>query len=97
MAPYGIDVQHPDTFLCNHFNLAPGVFLTAVRKVRGRLKNPPYTAKEYLAILTRQGLAATAAELEQYSELIHNMTSSKAGKARLLAARPAPLPAESLR
>lgn len=70
MAPYGIDVQHPDTFLCNHFNLAPGVFLTAVRKVRGRLKNPPYTAKEYLAILTRQGLVATAAKLEQYSGVI---------------------------
>ena len=70
MAPYGIDVQHPDTFLCNHFHLAPGVFLTALRKVRGRLKNPPYTAKEYLAILTRQGLVATAAKLEQYSGVI---------------------------
>jgi hypothetical protein len=57
LEPYGIDVQHPDDFLCNHFSLAPGVFLAAVRKVRARLKNSPYTPKEYLAILTRQGLS----------------------------------------
>ena len=69
-APYGIDVQHPDRFLCSHFNLAPGVFLTAVRKVRARLKNPPYSTGKYLAILTRQGLVATAAELEQFSGVI---------------------------
>ena len=36
--------------LCNHFKLAPGVFLTAVRKVRARLENPPYSTGKYLAI-----------------------------------------------
>ena len=49
LAPYGIDVQHPDSFLCNHFKLAPGVILTAVRKVRARLKTPPYSTGKYLA------------------------------------------------
>jgi hypothetical protein len=34
------------------------------------LKNPPYSADDYLAILTQQGLVTTAAELEQFSALI---------------------------
>ena len=68
--PFGIDVQHPDEFLCNHLNLAPGLFCSVVRKVRTRLKRPPYSVGEYLAILTGQGLVATAGELEQFSELI---------------------------
>jgi len=70
LAYYGIITQHPDEFLCNHLDLAPGLFCNVVRKVRDRLKSPPYTAEEYLSILTRQGLVATAAELEQFSELI---------------------------
>ncbi len=70
LAPYGIEAQHPDDFLCNHLNLSPGVFCAAIRKVRARLKNPPYSVQDYLTTLTRQGLVATASELEQFSELI---------------------------
>jgi len=68
--PYGIEAQHPDDFLSNHLSLAPGPFCAAVRKVRARLRNPPYSIEDYLAALTRQGLVVTAAELEQFSELI---------------------------
>jgi len=68
--PFGIEAQHPDDFLSNHLALAPGLFCSALRKVRARLQNPPYTAEDYLAILTQQGLVATAAELEQFSELL---------------------------
>ena len=67
---YGIVAEHPDEFLTNHLHLAPGLFCSAVRKVRARLKKPPYNAEEYLAILTQQGLVATATELTQFSELI---------------------------
>lgn len=70
LKPYGIEVQHPDDFLVNHLNLAPGKFCGAVRKVRTRLKNPPYSVEVYLATLTRQGLVVTASELEQFSQLI---------------------------
>ena len=70
LAPYGIEAQHPDEFLYNHLNLAPGIFCGAIRKVRSRLKRPPYSAKEYLDTLTSQGLVATASELEQFAELI---------------------------
>ena len=45
--PFGIEAQNPDEFLCNHLDLAPGIFCGAIRKVRARLKNPPYTVEEY--------------------------------------------------
>jgi hypothetical protein len=70
LAPYGIEPQHPDEFLSNHLNLAPGVFCDAIRKVRARLKNPPFTAPQYLDVLTHNGLVATASELVQFSTLI---------------------------
>ena len=59
LASYGIETQHPDGFFCNQLSLAPGVVCPALRKVRARLKNPPKTAEEYLAILTQQGLAGS--------------------------------------
>jgi hypothetical protein len=70
LAPYGIDVQHPDEFLCNQLHLAPQLFCGAMRRVRARLKNPPYSVEQYLDTLTRQGLAATVAELKQFAQLL---------------------------
>jgi predicted nucleic acid-binding protein len=68
LAPFGIEAQHPDDFLRNQLSLAPGLFCAAVRKVRTRLRNPPYSVEAYLATLTRQGLVATVAELEQFAD-----------------------------
>ena len=70
LAPFEIESQHPDEFLCNHLNLAPGVFCGAVRKVRARLLKPPYSVEQYLATLTRQGLVATARELQSFADLL---------------------------
>lgn len=70
LAQFAIEVQHPDDFLCNHLSLAPGVVCGAVRKVRARLLNPPYGVAEYLGILRRQGLVATAGELQAFAELL---------------------------
>ena len=67
---YGIEAQHPDDFLSNHLNLSPGIFCNAVRKVRARLKYPPYTALDYLSTLSQVGLVVTASEMEQFSQLI---------------------------
>jgi hypothetical protein len=58
LAPYGLEAQHPDDFLSNHLNLAPGLFCEVIRKVRTRLKNPPFTAEQYLAVLTQHGLVS---------------------------------------
>jgi hypothetical protein len=68
--PHGIEVQHPDEFLSNHLNLAQGHFCSAVRKVRQRLKHPPYDVAEYLDTLTRQGLVATVSDLRPFSDLL---------------------------
>ena len=70
LASFDIEAQHPDEFLSNHLNLAPGIFCSAVRKVRARLVHPPYTVEEYLETLTRQGLVATASELQSFAELL---------------------------
>jgi hypothetical protein len=67
---YGIEAQHPDDFLVNQIGLASGKRCEAIRKIRARLKHPPYSVEEYLAILTRQGLVITVEELEQFSQLI---------------------------
>jgi hypothetical protein len=68
LEPFGIQAQHPDEFLCNQMSLAPGLFCSAVRKVRARLRNPPYSVEAYLETLTRQGLVATVAELEPFAD-----------------------------
>lgn len=67
---YSIDAQHPDDFLVDYVNTVPGVFCGAVRKVRARLKNPPYSVDSYLSILTKQGLVATVLQLLQFSDLL---------------------------
>jgi predicted nucleic acid-binding protein len=67
---YGIEAQHPDEFISNLTGLAPGIVCEAVKKVRARLKNPPYSVEEYLDTLRKQGLLATAGELEQFKELL---------------------------
>ena len=53
VAPYGIEVQHPDDFLANHLDLTPGPFCDAVRKIRARLVAPPISVQDYLATLAR--------------------------------------------
>lgn len=65
--PFGIEAQDPDRFLSRHLGLSPNDFCAAVRKVRQRLKNPPYTIEQYLTILIRQRLLATVAALEPFS------------------------------
>jgi hypothetical protein len=54
----------------NHLSLAPGVVCGAVRKVRARLRNPPFSVEDYLATLTRQGLVATVGELQSFVDLL---------------------------
>ena len=68
VASYGIEVLHPDEFLTNHFDLMPGPFCDAVRKIRTRLVAPPLSVQDYLTILAGLGLATTAAELARSSE-----------------------------
>src|SRR5690606_8440654 len=48
---WGIKAQHPDEFLTHQFHLSQPAFLTAVKTVRLRLKNPPKSVGDYLDTL----------------------------------------------
>ncbi len=67
---YGIEAQHPDEFLEYQFGLRPNLVIRAAKEQRGRWKNPPLTAEEYLERLSVQGLVVTAEKLADYIELI---------------------------
>ena len=68
VAPYGIEVLHPDDFLSHHLALMPDPFCNAACKIRARLVAPSVSVQDYLAILAGLGLVATATELAQYSK-----------------------------
>jgi hypothetical protein len=70
LAPFGIEVPHPDNFAAKLLALEPDKFCAAVREVRARLKNPPYSVSDYLGTLTRIGLVSTASKLEQFADLL---------------------------
>jgi hypothetical protein len=70
LVPHGIEVVHPDAFLHAQLEFEPAIFCTAVRKVRARLKNPPYSVADYLDTLIRQGLVPTVSELRQFAAFI---------------------------
>jgi hypothetical protein len=62
----GIEAQHPDEFIFNLFDLAPGLVIEAAENHRSSLKNPPKTVDEYLAMLESQGLTQTTSFLREY-------------------------------
>ena len=67
---FGMDVLSPDEFLCSLFRRDPAAMLRAARACRARLKNPPLSGEEYLAVLDRQKLTAIAAEYRSDVSLI---------------------------
>ena len=66
LAQFGIEAQHPDDFILDLLNLAPGLVVEAAENHRGSLKNPPKTIGEYLDSLERQRLTQTVAELRRH-------------------------------
>ncbi len=70
LAPFGIEVQHPDDFFLNQCDLRQNVFLSVIKKIRLSLKRPSKTAREYLDVLRKNSLAKTAEFLEDYVDII---------------------------
>lgn len=69
-AKYGIESQHPDDFLRNLLDLAPGRVIETIQETRQSLKNPPKNSKEYLQVLEQQSLPQSAAYLREFIHLI---------------------------
>jgi hypothetical protein len=70
LAPYDIDVQHPDEFIVHQFGVDKARALGALKAMRARCKKPAMTADEFLAHLERKGLAGTVAAIRPYADLI---------------------------
>jgi PIN domain len=70
VAPYDIEVQHPDEFLHHQFGLDTPAVVIAAQRIRSRLKNPPVSAEDYLRSLESQGLVKTVGRLTDYAAVI---------------------------
>jgi hypothetical protein len=65
LAPYGVEAKHPDDFVLDTIDLAPGVVAKVVSDQAGALKNPPRSVGELLDTLRAQGLVRSVARLRE--------------------------------
>ena len=70
LAPFGIEVQHPDEFIDNLFDLDQAAVVAAAQKQRHTLKNPPIGADRYLEIPLKQGLIRTVKNLTGFRTVL---------------------------
>ncbi len=63
VAPLGIEALHPDHFIVDLVDLAPGAVLQTLNEQAAALRNPPRTLGELLDALERCGLVQTVAEV----------------------------------
>jgi len=70
LAPFNIEVQHPDRFVTNQLHLHKLTALTALKQMRARWTQPARTAQELLEALDKRGLPLTADLLREAVDLI---------------------------
>jgi hypothetical protein len=70
LKPFGIEALHPDNFVLQQLDFAPGLVCRAAQLQRASLRKPPMSVDEYLASLQRQGLSLTTAKLREFGDLI---------------------------
>ena len=70
LAPFGIQVIHPDEFLIAQMDLDSLSVLAAFKEQRARLKNPAYTSSAFADALERNALVLTAQRLREAAALI---------------------------
>jgi hypothetical protein len=70
LARFDIEARHPDDFLVDLLDLAPGAVCTAVKRQRESLPNPPKTAEELLATFEGHALTQTVARLREFIDLL---------------------------
>jgi len=63
-------VLTPDDFLAMQIDIDQPTFLTGVKNIRNRLKDPPFAPQEFIDSLLAQGLSKTAEALAQWVDLI---------------------------
>lgn len=65
LKPYGVAAIHPDDFLLDLLDLAPGAIASVVVEQAAGLKNPPRTVQDLLGTLRDQGLVQSVAKLHE--------------------------------
>jgi predicted nucleic acid-binding protein len=65
LAQYGLEAVHPDTFVVDLIDLAPGAIARIVDEQTKALKNPPCTIAEVLDALAANGLNRSAVKLRE--------------------------------
>jgi len=72
LVAYDVEIQHPDDFLVNLYDMYPAQVLTGMKRVRKRLKNPPYSVEEHLRAFQSAGLIKFVAALQANIQLLHD-------------------------
>lgn len=67
---FSLQAIHPDEFIAGQFDLHAPSVIEAARNHRTNLKNPPFTAEEYLDCLLRQQLPQTVNRLRDLHYLL---------------------------
>jgi predicted nucleic acid-binding protein len=67
---YGIQVVHPDDFICQQLKLLPQLVLNTFKKIRQKLKNPSFTPEQLAQSYRNSGLVRTSTKLNKMLEWI---------------------------
>ena len=70
LAPFGMEALHPDQFLANQLDLAPDLFVAAVKDDIAHYENPKPDLNTYVGWLRRAELADTANLIENLRVVI---------------------------
>lgn len=70
LATYNLEAQHPDDFVMNQLELREYEALTAINRMRARLRNPPRSPAEFIDTLQQNGLVQSARRLRERINLI---------------------------
>lgn len=65
LKPYAVEAIHPDDFVLDLLDLAPGAIASVVVDQAAGLKNPPRTVQDLLGTLRDQGLVRSVAKLHE--------------------------------
>lgn len=65
LTPYNVKAIHPDDFVFDTIDLAPGLVAKVVSEQAAGLKNPPRTVADLLDTLRDQGLVRSVAKLRE--------------------------------
>ena len=63
--PLGLEAKHPDDFVLELIDLAPGALASVIVEQSRRLKNPPMEVSELMDVLANGGLVQSSARLRE--------------------------------